>query len=446
MKIIGLDVGEKRIGIAKIDTDTKIALPLGFILVDGSEWQEIARYLRLNNTNFVVIGLPRSNEGNETAQSVYVRNFAKQLTTKMPEVKMKFQDETLTSVVAEERLKNRKKRYEKGEIDAEAAAIILEDFIENFKETSTRQIKNDSIIEKEVKKVKRKTKRATKWISGGAILLILIFLAIGGYLWIKDLRNKERAAYFAELEAQMEPEVFNFTIRPGETIAEVKKALIGVGYTVEAVEAGFGADYDFEFLKSRPEGASLEGYLFGDTHEFYKNATVEDILKKFLGEMGRVISENNLEARYAEKGLSLFEGITLASVIQKEAPSPTFNAEQPTVAQVFLSRLSLGIKLGSDVTVSYAVDLIDPNREIYNNNADALNINSCYNTRLYFGLPCGPISNPGLSALLSVAEPSDTSYLYFLTGDDEKMYYSSTEAEHNLNATNHCQSFCNISL
>ena len=158
MKIIGLDVGEKRIGIAKIDTDTKIALPLGFILVDGSEWQEIARYLRLNNTNFVVIGLPRSNEGNETAQSVYVRNFAKQLTMKMPEMKMKFQDETLTSVVAEERLKNRKKRYEKGEIDAEAAAIILEDFIENFKETSTRQIKNDSIIEKEVKKVKRKTK------------------------------------------------------------------------------------------------------------------------------------------------------------------------------------------------------------------------------------------------------------------------------------------------
>ena len=69
MKILALDVGEKRIGVARADSTTRIAVPVGFVGVDGSEWQEIARIANLNNTNFFVLGLPRSNEGNETAQS-----------------------------------------------------------------------------------------------------------------------------------------------------------------------------------------------------------------------------------------------------------------------------------------------------------------------------------------------------------------------------------------
>ena len=133
MKIIGLDVGEKRIGVAKVDTSTKIAVPVCTLNVDGSEWNEISKLTRLHNTNFIVLGMPRSNEGNETAQSLFVRNFAKKLVEKIPGVRIKFQDESLTSVVAEERLKARKKKYEKGEIDAEAASIILQDFVESFK-------------------------------------------------------------------------------------------------------------------------------------------------------------------------------------------------------------------------------------------------------------------------------------------------------------------------
>ena len=111
-----------------------------------------------------------------------------------------------------------------------------------------------------------------------------------------------------------------------------------------------------------------------------------------------------------------------------------------------MSRLTYGIPLGSDVTVTYALDVLDPNREIYSDNQAALKVDSCYNTRLYGGLPCGPISNPGLSALLAVAEPTDTAYLYFLTGDDGLMYYSHTEAEHVRNIYSHCQVLCNISL
>ncbi|MBR2795818.1 endolytic transglycosylase MltG [Candidatus Saccharibacteria bacterium] len=446
MRILGLDVGEKRIGVAKADSNTRIAVPVGFLLADGSEWQEIARLARLNDTNLFVLGLPRSNEGNATKQTEYVRNFAKTLMAKIPGAKISFQDESLTSVVAEERLKSRKKHYEKGEIDAEAATIILQDFLEHIgaRDQYNQNLSASGAVspQEDTGHDKKKSKRRTRIIATVVILVVIAIVAVGGVIWIKDKRAKERAEYYAELESQMKPEVFNFTILPGETIFSIKKNLADLGYSNDEIDAGFAANYDYDFLRDRPEGASLEGYLYGDTHEFYRDSTVQEILDVFLKEMGKVINENNLVERYATRGLSLFEGITLASIVQKEAPSP----EQPTVAQVFLSRLTYGIPLGSDVTVTYALDVLDPNREIYSDNQAALKVDSCYNTRLYGGLPCGPISNPGLSALLAVAEPTDTAYLYFLTGDDGLMYYSHTEAEHVRNIYSHCQVLCNISL
>ena len=472
MRIIGLDIGEKRIGVARADSDTRIAVPVGFIEVDGLEWQEIAEIAKLNHTSIFVLGLPRSNEGNETQQSLYVRNFAKVLVEKLPGAKIRFQDESLTK----ERLKKSKKEYQKGDIDAEAAAIILQDFMEQFPTvtienqvaeisgaqpvsdnlvTNVKNAVNDArdrasnITKKEAdkmilntKKAKHKMKTATKWASGVVILIILGLLVAGGILLVKKIRADERAAEYARIEAEMAPKVFDFTILPGETITNVKSKLIDLGYSETEVEAAFKKDYGFSFLKERPAEATLEGYLFGNTHEFYETATVEEILQPFLKEMQEVIEKNDLKAKYEAQGLSLFEGITLASIVQKEAASP----EQPTVAQVFLSRLNSGIPLGSDVTVSYAIDQIDPDRQTYTDNQAALTVDSCYNTRQKAGLPCGPISNPGLSALLAVAEPSNTSYLYFLTGDDGMMYYSYTESEHNQNIYLHCQDLCNVSL
>ena len=131
MKVIGLDVGERRIGVAKADSGTRIAVPVGFIEVDGLEWKKLSRIAKTNHTNLFVLGLPRNNQGEETKQSVYVRNFAKTLVQKLPGVKVRFQDESLTSVIAEERLKKQKKRYQRGDVDTEAATIILQDFIEN---------------------------------------------------------------------------------------------------------------------------------------------------------------------------------------------------------------------------------------------------------------------------------------------------------------------------
>ena len=474
MKILALDVGEKRIGVARADSSTRIAVPVGFIAVDGSEWQEIAKIANLNNTNFFVLGLPRSNEGNETAQSMYVRQFAKRLVEEIPGTKIRFQDESLTSVVAEERLKKRRKAYVKGEIDAEAAAVILQDFLESF--TAERMAQPEPAIDatsanaasgvkaavtgagenvanltkKEADKVKLNTKKAkhkmkaaTKWTSGIVILLVLGLIATGvTMLVIREKQRQEYAEWVRWQEAQMNDNVYSFTILPGETLAEVRQKLIEVGYSATEVDTALSSNYNFGFLQDRPEGASLEGYLYGETHEFYKDTPATEVIETFLTGMNKVITENNLEEKYAAQGLSLYEGITLASIVQKEAPA----SEMPTVAQVFLTRLAYGILLGSDVTVSYAVDQVDPGRQLYADNQAALEVDSCYNTRLYAGLPCGPISNPGLSALLAVAEPSDTSYLYFLTGDDGVMYYSYTEDEHIQNIYSHCQDLCNVSL
>ena len=125
---LALDVGEKRIGAAVGDTGVKIAVPLDTVKVDGSEVEQIARMIVDEKIDAVVLGYPRNQSGEPTAQTAFVEAFAEKLTDIAP--KMVFQDESLTSVLAEQRLKSYGKPYTKGDIDAQAAAIILQDYLE----------------------------------------------------------------------------------------------------------------------------------------------------------------------------------------------------------------------------------------------------------------------------------------------------------------------------
>ena len=120
----------------------------------------------------------------------------------------------------------------------------------------------------------------------------------------------------------------------------------------------------------------------------------------------------------------------------------------PGVAQVFLNRLRVGMALGSDVTATYAADLVDPGRQTLVDNAAILAYDSLYNTRVHTGIPPGPISNPGVAALMAVANPdtSKSSMYFFLTGDDGKMYYSDTVAGHNQNVRDYCRTLCGVTL
>jgi len=125
---ICLDIGEKRIGVAVGDSDVRIAVPFDTIDVDGNEVQAIAEIIIKEKANVVVIGYPRNQSGEPTAQSKYVEDFAAKLSDIAPNIV--FQDESLTSVIAEQQLAAYGRPFKKADIDAQAAAIILQDYLE----------------------------------------------------------------------------------------------------------------------------------------------------------------------------------------------------------------------------------------------------------------------------------------------------------------------------
>ncbi len=128
--VIALDIGEKRIGVAVAAGDVRIAVPLEAIDVDGTELEKIARIVAREGIEAVVIGYPRNQSGEATAQTAAVEGFARRLSD-MTSVRQVFQDESLTSVQAEEQLKSYGRPYTKGDIDSQAAALILQDYLEN---------------------------------------------------------------------------------------------------------------------------------------------------------------------------------------------------------------------------------------------------------------------------------------------------------------------------
>ena len=138
MRILALDIGTKRIGLAFADTNVKIAVPRGMVPVDGNENAEIAKQFRLEKADLIVAGFPRNSKGEPTAQTEWVQNFVailsdyfEQSGQKTPLIK--FQDESLTSVAAEEVFGDNLSRADRaaGKVDAEAATFILQDFLES---------------------------------------------------------------------------------------------------------------------------------------------------------------------------------------------------------------------------------------------------------------------------------------------------------------------------
>lgn len=127
--LLALDVGARRIGVAKADTGTKVAYPIDTLLVDGRELERLKQLIDDTNPRSIVVGYPRNQAGEPTAQTEVANAFAERLRA-IWDGPVAFQDESLTSVVAEERLRRRAKPYRKADIDAEAAAIILQDYLE----------------------------------------------------------------------------------------------------------------------------------------------------------------------------------------------------------------------------------------------------------------------------------------------------------------------------
>ncbi len=128
-KLIALDVGEKRIGVAVGDMGTRIPIVREAVIVDGHEVAKVCKLVQEENATLVVIGYPRNMSGQTTAQTTVVEAFGKRLEHEGIEVS--YQDESLTSVEAEQFLTSSRRDFTKGDIDSHAASIILRDYMES---------------------------------------------------------------------------------------------------------------------------------------------------------------------------------------------------------------------------------------------------------------------------------------------------------------------------
>lgn len=125
---IALDVGERRIGVAQADSETRFPFPVGTIDVDGLEMERLREIVTEVQPSTIIIGYPRNQHGEPTKQTGVIEKFAASL--EYLQVPVIFQDESLTSVLAEEYLKRQKKPYTRADIDSHAATIILGDYLE----------------------------------------------------------------------------------------------------------------------------------------------------------------------------------------------------------------------------------------------------------------------------------------------------------------------------
>ncbi|HZL08189.1 MAG TPA: endolytic transglycosylase MltG, partial [Candidatus Dormibacteraeota bacterium] len=188
---------------------------------------------------------------------------------------------------------------------------------------------------------------------------------------------------------------------------------------------------DLPALAYKPANVTtLEGLLWPDSFQKNSSTAPSFIIRESLVEMGQHLTPD-VQAAFASEGLTTYQGLTLASIVEQEVNKPT---DQTQVAQVFLSRLKANTTLGSDVTANYgAIEAGQPPN---------LRYDSPYNTLIHNGLPPSPISTVSLNALTAAAHPAATNWLYFVTGDNGTTYFSTNLQDHQTQTQQYCHKLC----
>lgn len=182
---------------------------------------------------------------------------------------------------------------------------------------------------------------------------------------------------------------------------------------------------NYDFFNDKPLTNNLEGYLFPDTYDVYKDASCSDILIKLLNNFDRKVSKE-IKNDIKSQNKSIFEIITMASIIEKEVTSIK---DMKIVSGIFWDRIKYKQALESCATLAY---ILGENKAQYSL-ADT-QIDSPYNTYRNRGLPPGPITNPGLNAIEAAVYPTHTDYNYFLTDPKTaNTIWSKTFEEHKQN-------------
>lgn len=217
------------------------------------------------------------------------------------------------------------------------------------------------------------------------------------------------------------------TIVEGWNVNEIAKYLeIKKGYAKEDFLNLAKQDFSegFAFLKDKPQNMNLEGYIFPDTYETFDGQTAEEILRHILANFDKKLTID-VRNEIALQKKSIFEIITMSSIIEKEVRS---SEDKKIVSGILWKRIEAGIPLQVDSTVNYITNKNDARVAIKDTKID-----SPYNTYKYYGLPKGPISNPGQDSILAAVYPEESNYWYYLSAkDDGKTIFSKTLDEHNI--------------
>jgi UPF0755 protein len=184
----------------------------------------------------------------------------------------------------------------------------------------------------------------------------------------------------------------------------------------------------YPFLKDKPKYYGLEGYLFPDTYRIYASSTVAEVIDKMLSNFDVKLTAK-MRADIKTQKRTIYEIVTMASIIEKEAPldyQKNDNHDARIISGIFWNRLKVGQALQSDATLSYILNDNQPSHS-----GQDLEVVSPYNTYKYRGLPPGPICNPGILAIEAAIYPLSTDYNYFLTPKGkETVIYAKTYEEH----------------
>ena len=246
----------------------------------------------------------------------------------------------------------------------------------------------------------------------------------GSYTFAPNMSDDE---VFAKLLTG-EKRLVQFTVPEGFGVKEIANRL----YSLDLVDkeeflkaATDFAPYDY-MRKHKNVFFASEGFLFPDTYTVENDVEIEEILSLMANTFDEKLNVA-MRAQAAKMDLSIYDLITLASLVEREVRFPE---DRPIVAQVLLKRLRLNMPLQTDATLQYLMDT--PKEEV--SIADT-QIDSPYNTYQHVGLPPGPIANPGMASIEAVLHPAETDYLYFVADRSGHNHYAYTYEEH-LNLVN----------
>jgi UPF0755 protein len=238
-------------------------------------------------------------------------------------------------------------------------------------------------------------------------------LDIGVEAGLYQLQGNMSIRQIAQALQSASPEQAMFTVPEGWRAGQIVQALdqrAGSQIALQFLEAVASRPDGYSFSAQLPESGGLEGFLFPDSYLIQDDTSGVELAMSMLDNFeDRASSE--IRAGFEAQGLSLYQAVTLASIVEREAVVPE---ERPRIASVFLNRLALGMKLEADPTVQYALGQ-QPDGSWWKSSLTGsdLELDSPYNTYQVPGLPPSPIANPGLASLEAVAFPEETTFLYF---------------------------------